>query len=500
MWWHVTGPRKYEHLLIGGTWRAAHGDGAIEMPDPTTGGVFAVVPAGDERDVDAAVRAAAAALHGPWAALTSSQRGTLLYALAERIAAAAPELAELESADTGRPLRDVSGEVARTADWLRFFAGMADKVVGRSMEVTGDMSAYTIAQPVGVVAAIIPSNSPLNLTCWKLGPALAAGNTIILKPSEVAGVSLLELGRLACEVGFPPGVVNVVTGAGGVVGPAIAAHPGIDKISFTGSVEAAQAIMAASSSTLKRLTLECGGKSPNIVFDDADLESALNMAVFAAFKSSGQSCSLGSRLLLHNDIRDEFTTELVRRTALVKVGRPLDPTSDIGPQASAAQLAKTTRYIESGKASASLAFGGGTPPGVDLGGGFYVQPTVFVDVDPASAIAQEEIFGPVLSVLGFDDEAEARRLANSTRYGLTAAVWTRDLGRAHRMARGIDAGLVTLNCYRPVSWMLPYGGMKLSGLGRENGVDAIYDYTEPKTVVYQHGAEPLADPYQLLAR
>jgi (Z)-2-((N-methylformamido)methylene)-5-hydroxybutyrolactone dehydrogenase len=491
-------PREYPHLFIGGKWLPAHGEGVIEMPDPATGGVFATVPAGDAHDVDAAVAAARSALDGPWSRLTSSQRGAMVGALASRLGAAAPELALVESADTGRPLRDVRGEVARTADWLQFFAGMADKVVGRSMEVTGEMSAYTIPQPIGVVAGIIPSNSPLNLTCWKLGPALAAGNTVILKPSEVAGVSLLELAHLVEEVGFPPGVVNVITGAGPLIGPALTAHPGIDKISFTGSVGAAQAIMAGAASSLKRLTLECGGKSPNIVFDDADLESALNMAVFAAFKSSGQSCSLGSRLLLQNGIREEFTAELLRRTALVKVGSPLDLASDIGPQASATQLAKTNRYIALGKSSASLAYGGGTPP--DLSGGFYVEPTVFTDVDPSSPIAQEEIFGPVLAVLGFATEDEARRLANSTQYGLTAAVWTRDLGRAHRMARGVEAGLVTLNCYRPVSWMLPYGGMKLSGLGRENGVDAIYDYTENKTVVIHHGADPLADPYDLASR
>jgi aldehyde dehydrogenase (NAD+) len=320
---------------------------------------------------------------------------------------------------------------------------------------------------------------------------------MVVKPSEIAGVSLLELARLVEEVGFPPGVVNVVTGTGAVVGPAIVEHPGVAKISFTGSVEAAQAIMRGAASNLKRLTLECGGKSPNIVFADADLDSALNLAVFAAFKSAGQSCSLGSRLLVQREIADEFTAEVLRRSARIRLGAPLEPDTDVGPQASSAQLEKTRHYIARGREEANLALGGSSPAGPSYGGGYYVEPTVFTGVDPLASIAQEEIFGPVLSVIPFDDEADAVRIANSTRFGLTAAVWTSDLGRAHRMARAVESGLVTLNCYRPVSWLLPYGGMKLSGLGRENGVDAIYDYTEPKTVVVHHGAEVLPDPFGL---
>jgi (Z)-2-((N-methylformamido)methylene)-5-hydroxybutyrolactone dehydrogenase len=489
-------PLRYDEILVGGKWQPA-ADGVLEMPDPTTGEVFATVPSGGKQDVDAAVVAARRALDGPWSALSPTQRGAMLRRLAALIAERAGELALIESADTGRPLRDIRNEVARTAEWLNFFAGGADRAVGQAMELGGGMSAYTIRQPIGVVGAIIPSNSPFNLCCWKLGPALAAGNTIVIKPSEVAGVTLLELGRLAEQAGIPPGVVNVVTGKGSVVGSALVAHPDVKKISFTGGVEAARVIMRESAHDLKRLTLECGGKSPNVVFADADLESALNMAVFASFKSAGQSCSLGSRLLLQASIYDEFVDEVVRRTAAVRIGRPLDEDTHIGPQASSAQLAKTERYIDSGRQAAHLAFGGGRPAGATFEHGYFVEPTIFTDVAADSTIAQEEIFGPVLSVIKFRDEDEAIRIANSTQYGLTAAVWTRDFGRAQRVVRRIESGLVTINCYRPVSWMLPYGGMKLSGLGRENGVDAILDYTENKTVAYYHGADPLADPFGL---
>jgi (Z)-2-((N-methylformamido)methylene)-5-hydroxybutyrolactone dehydrogenase len=488
-------PRHYDEIYIGGTWRPVASGGVLEMPDPTTGGVFATVPDGGAADVDAAVTAAQSALRGPWSQLSPTQRGAMIHLLADALADRAGELAVLEAADTGRILRDMRTEVARTADWLHFFAGGADRLVGQAMELGPGMSGYTIHEPVGVVGALIPSNSPLNLCCWKLGPALAAGNAIIIKPSEVAGVSLLELARLADQVGIPAGVINVITGRGSEVGAALVGHPGVKKISFTGGVETARAIVRQSAHDLKRLTLECGGKSPNIVFADADLESALNMALFASFKSTGQSCSLGSRLLLEDSIHDEFVAELVRRSARIAIGPPLDETTDIGPQASQGQLAKTERYIELGKQSGTLAYGGGRLSGAELGDGFYVSPTVFTDVDAQAPIAQEEIFGPVLSVLRFRDEDEAAAIANSTQYGLTAAVWTRDFGRAQRMVRRVESGLVTINCYRPVSWMLPYGGMKLSGLGRENGVDAILDYTENKTVAYYHGTAPLADPF-----
>ena len=490
-------PLRFDSLLIGGAWRPARDQQVLEMPDPADGGVFAEVSAGSAADVDDAVTAAAQALTGPWSRLSPTQRGTLLHKLADLLAARAGELAVLESADTGRPLRDIRTEVARVADWLHFFAGGADRATGTAMELGPDMAGYTIRQPVGVVGAIIPSNSPLNLCCWKLGPALAAGNTMVIKPSEVAGVSLLELGRLVGQAGFPDGVVNIVTGTGAAVGSALVKHPAVKKISFTGGITTARAIMRDSADDLKRLTLECGGKSPNIVFADADLESALNMAVFASFKSAGQSCSLGSRLLVEDAIHDEFVGELVCRTAGVRVGHPLDERTHIGPQASQGQLDKTHRYIEAGRQSAVLRFGGGRPDGDGLGHGFYVQPTIFTEVDPHSAIAQEEIFGPVLSVIRFSGEEEAVKIANATPYGLTAAVWTRDFGKAQRMVRQVEAGLVTINCYRPVSWMLPYGGMKLSGLGRENGIDAILDYTENKTVAYYHGSDPLPDPFAL---
>jgi (Z)-2-((N-methylformamido)methylene)-5-hydroxybutyrolactone dehydrogenase len=485
----------YDRLFIGGEWVAPHGGGSFESLDPATDEVWAQVPEGAAADIDAAVSAARAALNGPWRhRLTASQRGALIHKLGTLVRRDAQRLAELESRDNGKAIRDTLGEVLRAADWLTYFAGAADKIEGRQIPFRPDALAYTRREPVGVVGAILPWNSPISLYSWKLGPALAAGCTMVLKPAEQTPVTALELGKLIEEAGFPAGVVNIVPGFGAGAGAALAAHPGVDKISFTGEHRTAQKIMAAAAATLKRCTFECGGKAPHIVFADADLEKAAIVATHGAFRSTGQSCSLGSRLFVQRPAYDAFVETMAERARRIRVGMPLDKATHIGPQTSREQQAKSLSYIEIGKAEgARLVTGGGRPAAFPRG--YFVEPTIFADVDNRSRLAQEEIFGPVLAMIPFDTEEEVLAMANDVRYGLVAGVWTADVTRAHRLANGIEAGLVSVNTYRPVHWMLPYGGFKLSGLGRENGLEAMDHYTETKTVVIELGEEIPADPF-----
>jgi aldehyde dehydrogenase (NAD+) len=490
----VESPREYAQLFIGGEWVAPHSGRTIASIDPSSEEIWALVAEADEVDVDRAVAAASAALRGPWARLTPSARGALIHRLGALIARDARKLAETESRDNGKPLRDTLGEMQRAADWLTFFAGAADKIYGETIPYKPDAHAFTRREPVGVVGAILPWNSPMSLYSWKLGPALATGCTVVLKPAELTPVSAMELGALITEAGFPAGVVNIVPGYGHTAGAALAAHPKVNKITFTGEHRTAQEIMRSAAVNLKRISFECGGKSPHLIFEDADLDRAVTVATHGAFRSTGQSCSIGSRLFVQRSIYDRAIDLLVERAARIRVGMPLDAATHIGPHTSAEQLAKTNRYIELGKdAGFRLLLGGKRPAGFERG--YFVEPTIFADVDNGSRLAQDEIFGPVLAVIPFDTEAEAVAMANDVQYGLVAGLWTRDVGRAHRVAAQLESGLVSVNTYRPVHWMLPYGGYKMSGIGRENGFDAVNEYLETKTVVIDYAEAPPPDPF-----
>ncbi len=487
--------RSYDRLYVGGEWVAPHSARAISSIDPATETVWAEVAEGDETDIDRAVGAAKAAMAGPWRhKITATQRGLLLYKLAELIRRDTARLAELETRDNGKPLRDTTTEIQRAVDWLIYFAGAADKIQGEQIPFKPDALAYTRREPVGVVGAILPWNSPIMLYSWKIGPALAAGNAMVLKPAEQTPVTALEIAKLVHEAGFPPGVFNVVPGYGATAGAALAAHTGVNKMSFTGSFATARKVMQLASANLKRCTFECGGKAPHIIFADADVERALTVAVHSAFRSTGQSCALGSRLFVQRPLYDAFVEKVAARSRRIRIGQPLDTKTHIGPQTSAEQLAKTEGYIALGrKEGARLIAGGKRPAGFERG--YYIEPTVFADVDNRSRLAQEEIFGPVLAAIPFDTEEEVIRLANDVEYGLVAGLWTSDVSRAHRVAGQLEAGLVTVNTFRSTHWMLPYGGYKLSGIGRENGLEALHGFTELKTIVIDFETAPPADPF-----
>jgi len=482
---------RFDRLYIGGEWIAS--GSVIATIDPSTEEVWAEIASAEASHVENAVEAARTALSGSWGKLEASARGALIGRFADLVRRDADRLAEIESRDNGKPYADTKGEVRRAADWLTFFAGAADKLNGDQIPYRRDALAYTRLEPVGVVAAILPWNSPISLASWKLGPALATGNTVILKPSEYTPASMVALAALAEEAGFPPGVINVLPG-GGEIGAALAAHRGVNKISFTGSQATASRIMAAAAGNLKRCAFECGGKSPFIVFADAQVDKALAIAAHSSFRSTGQSCSASSRIFVERSIYERFANDLAEIARRIRIGSPFDPNIHIGPQTSADQRNKTESYIALGlESGARLLAGGKRPEGLERG--YYVSPTVFVDADNRSRLAQEEIFGPVTAIMPFDDEEEAIALANDTSYGLVGGLWTSDVGRAHRVAARIESGLVSVNTFRPVHYMLPYGGYKLSGIGRENGFEAMRAFTETKTVVVDLSSDSPGDPF-----
>ena len=470
-------------LLIGDEWVPAASGETFDTINPTTGKVLATVARGDEADVDAAVRAARRALEdGPWSRMGPGERGRLIHRLASLMEENIDELAELETLDNGLTLATSQGLIMTGIEALIYFAGAAQHYFGETVPTAPDRFHYTLREPLGVCGAITPWNGPIIMASLKIGPALAAGNTLVFKPAEQTPLTATRIGELAIEAGLPPGVLNIVTGYGEEAGAAITQHPGIDKVAFTGSTAVGKQILSASVGNLKRVTLELGGKSPNVVFADANMAQAVPSSLLAFTISTGQVCVAGTRLFVQRDVKDEFVDSLVTYANGMTVGDPLDPATALGPLASQEQFERVRSYLAVGRAEGAIALTGGEP---EPGPGYFVRPTVFDGVDNSMRIAREEIFGPVVSVIGFKDEDDAVLQGNDTEYGLAAAVWTNDLSRAHKVARRLKAGVVWVNQYIAFDPALPFGGYKQSGLGRECGAHWYEDYTEQKSVMVQ---------------
>jgi aldehyde dehydrogenase (NAD+) len=469
-----------QHLLIHGKRVPAASGRTFETVDPATEQVIARLAEADAADIDAAVRSARAAFEGPWGHMRAADRGRVLLKLADLIRRDADKLVELESLDSGKPVSAIRRQdLPAVLDTLAYYAGWADKINGQVVPARPDALTYTMREPLGVVGAIVPWNFPLMIGMWKIAPALACGCTVVLKPAELTPLTALRIGELALEAGLPPGVLNVVPGFGKTAGAALVDHPDVDKITFTGSPGVGRQILQGAAGNLKRVTLELGGKSANIIFPDADLDSATKAAASAIFFNAGQVCSAGSRILAHETIYDEVVERLAARASMVRLGDPRDAATSMGPLISAEQMKRVLDYIEIGKREGAHIAAGGTRRGE---AGYFVEPTVFTGVDHAMRISQEEIFGPVAAVIRFKDEEEAIRLANGTNYSLAAGVWTRDIGRGHRFVRRLRAGTVWVNTFGPTDIRLPWGGARDSGFGREHGESAIENFTEPKAV------------------
>jgi acyl-CoA reductase-like NAD-dependent aldehyde dehydrogenase len=473
-------------LLIGGEWRDSSDGKTFDTVNPATGEVLTQIASATQADVEKAVAAARKAFDdpaGPWQKMTASERGKLLWKIADLIEQNIDELAEIETLDNGKPIFESRYvDLPTVADVFRYYAGWATKIHGETINSRPNAFTYTLREPVGVVAAIVPWNFPLLLASWKIAPALATGNCVIWKPASQTSLSALRVGELMMEAGVPAGVVNILPGAGAVVGMGLVKHPGVDKVAFTGSTVVGKEVMRNAADTVKRITLELGGKSPNIVFADSDLEAAVRGASTGIFYGKGEVCAAGSRLFVEKKIHDEFMSKLVDRTQKLKPGDPLDPKTRLGAIVSEQQMNSVLGYIEAGKSEGAKLVAGGKRVSVDGGKGYFVEPTIFDGVNNNMKIAQEEIFGPVLATIPFDDVEQVAELANQNIYGLAAAVWTNDIRKAHAVARRLKAGTVWVNAYNLYDVALPFGGYKQSGFGRELGMHAIEHYTELKSV------------------
>jgi aldehyde dehydrogenase (NAD+) len=472
-------------MLIDGKWLGAASGKSFETINPATGEVLARVAEADREDINRAVQAARKAFEGTWSRVKPAQRQRFLLRLADLVEQHAEDLAELEVLNNGMPISASKGSVVRVIELLRYYAGWATKIHGETIDtsVPGEFFTYTQREPLGVVGAIVPWNSPLVTATWKLAPALAVGCTVILKPAEQTPLTTLRYGELIMEAGFPAGVVNICPGFGETAGAALAAHADVDKIAFTGEHTTGQKIVEASAGNLKRVTLELGGKSPDIVFADADLDQAVQGAMWGIFRLSGQVCCAGSRLFVEQNIYDRFVAQMAEQAAKIKVGNGLDPETQMGPLISKEQLERVTGYLGIGKREGAKAVVGGDRLSQgEYAKGFFVAPTVFDRVKPEMRIAKEEIFGPVLTAIPFQDAEEVIAESNSVIYGLAGGVWTRDIQKAHRIAKAIRAGVVWVNCYNMFDAAMPFGGYKMSGYGRESGVHALENYTQVKAV------------------
>ncbi|MBV8847264.1 MAG: aldehyde dehydrogenase [Bryobacterales bacterium] len=475
---------KKHRMLIGGAWRDSASGQWFESVNPFTAEPWALVPRGSKNDVDIAAEAAKTAFHGDWRKLTATARGALLRKLADLIACDAERLARVETTDNGKLFAEMRAQLSYIPQWFHYFGGLADKLEGRVIPIDKPgVFNFTREEPLGVVAAITPWNSPLLLAAWKLAPALAAGNTVVWKPSEFSSVSALEFGELFERAGFPPGVVNIVTGYGNEVGEPLITHPDVAKVAFTGGDRTGEHIYQLAARGIKPVTLELGGKSANIVFEDAHLDSAVNGVVSGIFAATGQTCIAGSRALIQRSIHDTFVERLLALAKTARMGDPQDLTTQVGPITTQPQYQKVLDYIRIAKEEGAVCrLGGEAARRAECKSGWFVEPTIFTGVDPKMRIANEEVFGPVLSIIPFDDEDEAVRIANGTVYGLAAGVWTTSIRRALLMSERLEAGTVWINTYRAVSYMSPFGGYKRSGIGRESGLDAIREYLQTKSV------------------
>lgn len=488
---------RHYQLYIGGTWVDSKSGQSFDSVNPFGGAVWATAQQADSADVDAAVAAARAALDGPWGQMSATERGRVVRRIGTLVADNAEHLAAVESKDNGKLLREMRSQLNSIPSWFEYYAGLADKLEGRTPPTANtDMVVYTKHEPVGVVAAILPWNSPLLLLAIKLAPALAAGCTVVAKPAEQTPASALEFARLIETAGLPTGVFNVVTGDA-ETGKALAAHPDVDKVSFTGSTSGGINVLKTAADQLTRVTLELGGKSPNIVFDDADLESAANGVIAGIFAATGQTCVAGSRLLVHEKVRDDLLDRVAERARTIKMGDPAAPDTEMGPAAFREQLDVVSSYVDIARAEgATVLVGGRRPSDPELAQGYFYEPTILTGVRPEMRIAQEEVFGPVLSVITFADEDEAIQIANNSKFGLVAGVWTENVRRAHRVANRLKVGSVWVNTYRVLTYNVPFGGRKFSGLGRENGIEGLLEFTETKAV-WINLSEQTRDPFIL---